>query len=320
MTARPRIAFFGTPAFAVPTLARLLARADVDVAWVVCQPDRPAGRGQQLAPPPVKVAALAAGVPVMQPTKLRDGALAATLRSGGTELGVVVAYGRILPADLLSAPRQGCVNLHASLLPRWRGAAPIQRAIAAGDATTGVCLMQMDEGLDTGAVLARCSRAIGPAEDAPSLALGLADDSAALLDENLTALLSGSLTPVPQAAEGVCWAQPLRKEEGAIDWAAPAAALHARLRALVPWPGSYFVRGTETWKTYPDESSWTTNAPPGNGAVPGTVLAIDGERVLVQAGEGALWLRWLQRPGRPRAGAGSVLRGARVAVGDHLGP
>ncbi len=310
---RARVVFFGSPAFAVPCLDALLAHEAVDVVGVVCQPDRPAGRGQQLRAPPVKDAALAAAVPVLQPTRMRDGTVAAWLREQRVDLAVVTAYGRILPPAILEAPRLGAVNVHASLLPRWRGASPIQRAIAAGDTETGVCLMQMDEGLDTGAELARAVTAIGADETADGLTERLAQLGADLLAASLPALLAGQLAAVPQPSEGITYAPLLHKAEGVLDWRRPATALAAQVRAMTSWPGATTQWQQEAWKVFPDGMRVES----GDGA-PGELLAIEGEEALVATGDGALRVSWLQRPGRKRMGAGSALRGARAQVGERF--
>jgi methionyl-tRNA formyltransferase len=310
-----RVAFFGSPAFAVPCLEALVRAEGVRVVGVFSQPDRPAGRGQQLRPPPVKEAAIAHGIEVLQPTRMKDGKVAAWLREQAIDLAVVTAYGRILPQDILDAPRLGCVNVHASLLPRWRGASPIQRAIEAGDAETGVCLMQMDIGLDTGAVLARVRLDIGPDETADVLAERLATAGADLLAAQLPALLAGQLVPAPQPEAGVTYAALLRKEDGRVDFSRPAAVIAAQVRAMTPWPGGTFERGGESWKLF---APGLTAVEQSHDATPGTVLAIDGEEALIATGDGVLRVAELQRPGRKRMGAGSALRGARIEVGARL--
>ncbi len=309
-----RVVFFGTPEFAVPTLRALHGREDVEVVGVLCQPDRPKGRDLALTPPPVKSAALELGLPVTQPTRLKDGAVAAWLRATQVDLAVVIAYGRILPPDVLAAPRLGCVNLHASLLPRWRGAAPIQRAIQAGDARTGVSLMQMDAGLDTGPELARMETAVATDDTAATLAVRLADLSAALLMDQLTALLAEALIPVAQPDVGITWAPPLQKHEGMLDLSAPARQLRDLLRAMTPWPGGQLQVGAEVWKVFAEGTAVVEAE-----AAPGTLLAIDGEHCVLATGAGGLLLTELQRPGRRRMGAGSALRGARIEVGSRLG-
>lgn len=309
-----RVAFFGSPEFAVPCLEALAASEGVEVVGVFSQPDRPAGRGQQLRAPPVKVAAQAHGFEILQPTKMKDGTVAAWLREHGVDLAVVTAYGRILPQAILDAPRLGCVNVHASLLPRWRGASPIQRAIAAGDAETGVCLMQMDEGLDTGAVLARSSTPIGADETADALTARLSKLGADLLATSLSALLAGALPPTPQPDEGATYAPLLRKEEGFIDWSRPASAIAAQVRAMTSWPGASAEILGERWKIFPTGMR-VASRPAG---APGTLLALDGEDAWIGTGDGAIGLAELQRPGRRRMGAGSALRGARMVVGARL--
>jgi methionyl-tRNA formyltransferase len=235
-SSRPRALFFGTPEFAVPCLSVVAELCDV--ALVITQPDRPSGRGMKLAPPPVKVRANELGFEVIQPTKVRTPEFALQLRDAGADLAVVVAYGRILTPEVLAAPRLGCVNVHASLLPKYRGAAPIQWAIVCGEHETGVCLMQMDSGLDTGPELARATIAIGPDETAGELSERLSKLGAELLRRELPRFVAGMLTPVPQP-QGATLAPILKKEDGALDFTQPARALHDRVRGLSPWPGAY---------------------------------------------------------------------------------
>ena len=258
---------------------------------------------------------MAAGLPVLQPTRMRDGVVASWLRDQGVDLAVVTAYGRILPPAILDAPRLGAVNVHASLLPRWRGASPIQRAIAAGDAETGVCLMQMDEGLDTGAELARSVTAIGAEETADVLTERLSQLGAQLLDGALPALLAGRLVAVPQPGQGVTYAPLLQKSEGAIDWRHPATAIAAQIRAMTSWPGASTRWQQETWKVFADGLR-----PEAGSGAPGTLIAIEGEDALIGTGDCLLRISVLQRPGRKRMGAGSALRGARASVGDAFDP
>ncbi|MFO3797748.1 MAG: methionyl-tRNA formyltransferase [Anaerolineales bacterium] len=234
-----RVVFMGSPQFALPAL-RVLA-GNYAVVGVVTQPDRPAGRGQQVTPPPVKVLAQELGLPVAQPVRLRDPQAMEQLKAWQPDLIVVAAYGQILSPDVLSLPRWGCVNIHASLLPRWRGAAPIQHAILAGDAETGVTIMKMDEGLDSGPILSQRAIPIAPEENAETLSEKLADLGAMLLLETLPAYLSGHLRPRPQPAEGVTLAPRLKKEDGLLDFSLPAVVLERRVRAFFPWPGAWFI-------------------------------------------------------------------------------
>ncbi len=300
-----RLAFMGTPDFAVPAL-RALHAAGHDVAAVYCQPPRPAGRGHAVRPCPVHLAALELGLEVRTPARLRRDAGAQAAFAGlGLDVAVVAAYGLILPAAMLAAPRRGCLNIHASLLPRWRGAAPIQAAILAGDAETGVTIMQMDEGLDTGAMLLREAVPITAATTAAALHDTLAAMGARLA---LRALVENPV-PVPQPVEGVTYAAKLSREDGLIDWTRDAAALDRQVRALNPWPGTFTSLGDAVLKVLaaaPEE---------GNGA-PGTVLD---DRLLVACGSGALRLLRVQAPGRAAMAAAEFLRGRAVPVGTRLG-
>ncbi|MCO4760562.1 MAG: methionyl-tRNA formyltransferase [Myxococcales bacterium] len=313
-----RVVFMGSPDFAVPALEALVGMGPgVEVVGVVSQPDRPAGRGRRLRPPPVKVCAMAHGLHITQPKKVRDGTLRKWIADLDADVAVVAAYGRILPQSVLDTPRLGCVNLHASLLPRWRGASPIQRAIASQDEASGVCLMQMDVGLDTGAVLARVVTPITANDTAATLSDRLSADGAALLVDALPKLVAGELVAQPQDDDLATLAPLLTKDEGQIPWHLPAAAVHAHIRAMTTWPGAWtrLVGGSdEKWKVFPTDAQVT-----GASGVPGTVLAVQAETVVVACGEGAIALGELQRPGRRRMGAGSALRGARLAAGAQFG-
>lgn len=307
-----RIAFLGSPDFASAMLRALVA-ADANVVGVVTQPDRPAGRGKQLRPPSVKVCALELGLPVVQPERIRGGVLRRWLQDNAIDLAVVAAFGRILTPPMLAAPRLGCVNVHASLLPRWRGASPIQRAIAAGDAESGVCLMQMAAGLDTGPVLARTAVPITDEDTAETLHDKLAEAGARLLAERLDELLRGRLVAEAQDDSQATWAPLLQKSEGRIDWTRPARLVHAQVRAMTPWPGATLDAGAERWKVF----ATAISAVPERGT-PGTILAIGDAHAVVACGEGALRIGELQRPGKRRMAAASVLRGARLTTGDEL--
>jgi len=303
-----RIVFFGTPPFAVPALRACLELGEV--VAVVTQPDRPRGRGQHLSPPAVKEEAERAGVPVLQPPRLKGTDFADRLSALRPDLGMVAAYGRILPPEVLAAPRLGCVNVHASLLPRWRGAAPIQWAIASGDAETGVCLMQMEAGLDTGPVLAVRRTPILPTDTSETLHARLAELGGELVRQELPRLLAGALTPRPQPSEGVTLARMVEKEDGRIDWTRPAIELERRVRAFDPWPGLWTdVRGDRL-------RIWRAEVAPGAGA-PGTVLTASGGVLEVATGERALRLLELQPEGRRRMSAAEFLSGHRLAPGDR---
>jgi methionyl-tRNA formyltransferase len=290
-----RLAFLGSPDFAVPALSALHA-AGHEIAAVYCQPPRPAGRGHRETKCPVQRAAEALGLPVRTPARLRHAAEEhAAFAALGLDAAVVAAYGLILPKPMLEAPRRGCLNIHASLLPRWRGASPIQAAILAGDDRTGISIMRMEEGLDTGPVLLAEAIPISPRETAASLHDRLAELGARLI---LRALAEDP-PAVPQPAEGATYAPKLRKAEGVLDWRQPAVVLDRKVRALNPWPGTFFTLRGETIRVL--EAEPTAGAGP-----PGTVLD---PAPVIACGEGALRLRRLQRPGRAALPAEEVLRG-----------
>lgn len=287
--AKPRVIFMGTPDFAVPSLQALAARDDIDLTLVVTQPDRPAGRGKKLAPPAVKVAAEELGLPLLQTDSLRHPEVKERIIGEKPDLAVVAAFGMILGKWILELPTHGCVNLHASLLPKYRGAAPIGAAIAAGDEVAGVTLMQMDRGLDTGDMLATIEIPIADDDTTESLTPKLAGAAAELLDARLNDLLDGKLTPVPQP-EGATETRQLRKDDGRIDWSQSAAQIERHIRAMWSWP--------RAWTALPNgdrmqvhAASVTTDA-----LSPGR-LAIDGKRVLVGTADGALELVRVQLPG-----------------------
>ena len=313
-----KLAFAGTPEFARVAL-EAIALAGVEVVLVLTQPDRPAGRGLKLQPSPVKAWALDAGVPVCQPRSLRlDGKFAddaaaarAALTAAAPDVMVVAAYGLILPAWALELPTHGCLNIHGSLLPRWRGAAPIHRAIEAGDAETGVTIMQMDAGLDTGAMLLRERVAIAPDASTAYLHDQLAALGARLVVEALGLLARGALRPVPQPTEGVSYAHKVDKAEAAVDWRQPAEVIERRVRAFDPFPGASTTVDGEPLKL------WAARVEDAVGA-PGTVLAADEQGLLVACGQGALRITELQRPGGRRQPARVFLRARPVAVGASL--
>jgi methionyl-tRNA formyltransferase len=304
-----RLAFMGTPAFAVPALETLRA-AGHTIAAVNTPPPRPAGRGPRPVPAPVHRRADAEGLPVRTPARLRDAAAQAEFTALALDAAIVVAYGLLLPPAVLAAPRLGCLNLHASLLPRWRGAAPIQRSILAGDAQTGVSIMLMDEGLDTGPVLAREAVAIGPETTAAMLHDTLAARGAALLVATLAAWAHGALEPVPQPLAGATYAARLTRAEGRLDWRQPALALDRQVRAFTPWPGAWFDLGGERIKVLA-----ATPAEGRAGAPPGLVLD-DGPTVACS--NGALRLDRLQRAGKASLDAAAFLRGFPLLPGMVL--
>lgn len=302
-----RLIFAGTPEFAATALRALLA-AGHDVALVLSQPDRPTGRGLALRASPVKALAQAAGIEVFQPASLREAVAQERLRAVGADAMIVAAYGLILPPAVLELPRFGCINIHASLLPRWRGAAPIQRALLAGDAETGVCVMQMDAGLDTGAVLDSARIAIAAGETAASLH----DKLAALGAQRIVdALARWPLSPSPQAAEGVSYAAKIDKAEAPLDWRRPARLLERQVRAFDPFPGASARIAGETVKV------WRAALVDGAAtALPGCVVAVEKGALLVACGEGALRLTELQKSGGRRLPAAQFLAGHPIAAGS----
>ena len=307
-----RIVFAGTPEFAVPPLAALVASRH-QVVGVLTQPDRPAGRGRRVEHGAVKEFALAHGLPVAQPATLRTAEGRAPLVGWNPDVMVVVAYGLILPPEALALPRFGCLNIHASLLPRWRGAAPIQRALLAGDAETGVAIMQMDAGLDTGPVLLERRVTIGPDEDSPALHARLAALGAAALLEALDGVEAGTLTPRAQTAPGATYAAKLDKSEARIDWREDAAAIARRVRALRPWPvAETALRGEQVRvhraRALPDATASTAAARP----APGAVLGIEDDMLVVACGCGRLGILELQRAGRRSMTAKEFANGLRA--------
>lgn len=307
-----KIAYLGTPEFAVAPLDAL-ARAGHDVACVVAQPDRPAGRGQALREPPTKLWARERGIPVLQPEKVRDGRLAAELAGLSPEVLVVVAYGRILGEDLLRLAPHGALNVHASLLPRWRGAAPIQWALAEGDAETGVTIMRMDAGLDTGDILLQRAIAIAPEDTSGTLHDRLSRLGAEAIAEALPLLAAGRLTPVPQDPAQATLAPILSKDDGRLDFGWPAGKLAARVRAFTPWPGAFTSLRGKLLKVH------AARAVTGAGLAPGEALA-GAEGILVGCGGGsALLLLEVQLEGKRRLGAAEFVKGHPLAPATVLG-
>jgi methionyl-tRNA formyltransferase len=302
-----RIVFAGTPEFALPALAALAASGH-RLVGVLTQPDRPAGRGRALRASPVKQRALELAIPVAQPRRLEGDAALAPLRAWQPELIVVVAYGLILPRAVLELPRLGCLNIHASLLPRWRGAAPVQRAILAGDTHTGVTIMQLDAGLDTGPILAQQAVAIGQDATSASLLQQLARSGAELLLEVIAALEAGTARPRAQPGEGVTHAAKLDKREALLDWTAPAEQLARQVRACNPWPiAETRLAGAQLRIWQAEALAAPADAPvAGAGhhvAPPGTVLGLERGRLLVACGAGVLAIGQLQSAGRRVVGA-----------------
>lgn len=308
-----RIVFMGTPEFAVNSL-----RACLDIGEVVAvftQPDKPKGRGHELAAPPVKLLALEKGIEVLQPPKLKGMGFGEVIKKFDADVAVVTAYGRILPKDVLDAPKQGCVNVHASLLPRWRGAAPIQWAIAEGDPKTGVCLMQMDEGLDTGAVISRAELPIEPADTSATLHDKLSALGGEVLRRDLPRYLAGELRAVPQPTEGVTLARIIEKEDGRLDFSRPAVVLERRLRAFTPWPGAFtFLKEANGGRTLLKVHKVRV-AEHVAGEAPGTVLPSAPQTLRVACGEGSLLFLEVQPEGRRRMTAAEFLSGRKLEPG-----
>lgn len=309
-SAKQPILFMGTPEFAASSLRALLA-AGFPVRAVATQPDRPKGRGRTLTAPPVKRVAEEAGIPVHQPAKIRTPEFTAWLQELGVEYIVVVAYGRILPPEVLAVPPGGCINVHASLLPRWRGASPIQWAIVNGDTETGITTMLMDEGLDTGPMLLQRTVPIGQEESAADLHDRLAQVGGEVLCETLERLGEGGLTSQPQPEQGATYAPLLEKTFGAVDWTLPARRIHDLVRGLYPWPGAYTHAGETYLKLL--RSSLVEGA-----GQSGQVLQVQGDSVDVGTGDGVLRLLEVQPAGKPRMAAAAYFRGARITVGEQL--
>jgi methionyl-tRNA formyltransferase len=313
MVERPslRIAFFGTPEFAVPTLDALL-RAPHPVVGVITQPDRPRGRGHKTTDSPVKIRAAAAGVPVLQPATMKDDAFVQELRSLRADLGVVAAYGKLLTDAVLSTPRLGLINVHASLLPRHRGAAPVHRAIIAGDSETGVTIMRVVKALDAGPMLAAAKRPIQPDETSDVVERDLARLGAPLLVATVDDLASGRARETPQDDAKATYAPRLKKEDGLVDWTVPAVRIHNLIRGLHPWPHAFtFLNGSRLilLRSAPSTNTHTEQ--------PGTILEAGGDRLVVAAGEGAVHLQQIQVEGKRAMTPREFLAGHRVARGDR---
>ena len=307
-----RLAFLGTPDFALIALRRLV-EAGHEIACVYSQPPARRGRGHGLKPSPVHGFALERGLTVRTPASMRDPDEIAAFQALALDAACVVAFGQILPAAVLEAPRLGSFNVHGSLLPRWRGAAPIQRAVMAGDALTGVEVMRMTEGLDEGPVLASSTLRIGPLDTAGTMHDRMAAAGAELLTATLAAIVRGDAVETPQVEDGVTYAKKIRPREAKIDWAKPGAEVDRKIRGLSPFPGAWFMLGTDKG---PVRVKALLSAFEDAEGTPGKVLD---ERLLVATGEGAVRLLRLQREGRGPQDAGEFLRGMRVASGTQLG-
>ena len=309
-----RIVFFGTPDFAVPTL-RTLQDSRHPVVGIVTQPDRARGRGQTSQPGAVKQIALEYGLPILQPERLRDESFLESLRALDADLGVVAAYGKILTDAVLETPRLGLINVHASLLPKYRGAAPVHRAVMAGDAETGVTIMRVVKALDAGPMLAKVARAIGPHETSSDVERGLAQLGAAALVEAVDGLADHRATETPQDEAQATYAHKLEKADGIIHWARPASEIHNQIRGLYPWPHAFsHLNGERTILL----QSEVEPDPPGTRAKPGTVLDAHADRLSVQTGDGVLRLLVLQREGRRPMIAREFLAGRRIHPGARF--
>jgi len=309
-----RLVFMGTPDFASSSLEALL-RSDDSIVGVVTQPDRPKGRGQILTPSPVKLLAQRAQIPLLQPLKLKDPEFLHALAGWSPDLIAVAAFGRILPPAILSLPPRGCINVHGSLLPKYRGAGPIQWAIVNGETETGITTMLMDEGMDTGAMLLQEALPITPDDTAGTLSPRLAALGGRLLVETIARLKAGTLVPRPQDSSRATLAPLLKKEDGAIDWALPATALANRVRGLSPWPGAHIrLAGGDRW------TIWRALALPGPVTEPpGVIVAITNEAIHVATGDGILAVMELQPANSRRMAVSQYLAGHPVAVGVQLG-
>lgn len=308
-----KIVFMGTPDFAVGAL-EALARSGHEIAAVVTQPDKPKGRGKTQQMTPVKETALRHGLPVLQPARVREETFIEKMRELAPDVIVVSAFGQIIPVALLELPRYGCINIHASLLPKYRGAAPIQWAVIDGEAVSGVTIMQMDAGLDTGDMLARTEVPLAPDETGGSLFEKLSRAGAELLTEILPRLEAGTLVPEKQPEESPTpYARMIRKEDGKLDWTMDAAALERRIRGFNPWPSAYTEIDGKTLKI------WKAEAAAGDsGKEPGTVTAVDKKGFDVQTGEGILKILEVQLQGKKRMDAAAFLRGFQVKPGMRL--
>ena len=308
------IVFMGTPDFAVGALEAII-EAGHRVVAVVTQPDKPKGRGKEIQMTPVKECAVAHGIPVFQPVKVKDAEAVDMLRSYDADIFVVAAFGQILSEEILVMPKYGCVNIHASLLPKYRGSAPIQWAIINGESVSGVTIMQMDKGIDTGDMLMKAEVAIEPGETGDSLHDKLAAAGAKLIVEALTKIEGGDVTPVKQNDEEACYAKMLQKSMGKIDWQKSAQELDRLIRGLISWPGASTVYRGKTLKIWKEETAHTD----AGGSEPGTVVLVEKEAFYVQTGNGCLKILEVQPEGKKRMAVRDFLLGYQVKEGEILG-
>lgn len=312
------LVFIGTPEFAVPSL-RSLHSTGHTIGAVITQPDRPAGRGRSLSPPPVKTAALELGLPILQPANLRDPSAVEQIAALQPEVIVAVAYGQILRKAVLDLPPKGVLNVHPSLLPRWRGATPIPAAILAGDTETGVTIMLMDEGMDTGPVLAQVRAPIADTDTSATLTASLAELGASLLADTLPRWLAGEIAPIPQDDSAATSTRPLTSEDGIIDWSLPAVEIWRRVRAYDPWPGAHANANGEGIRVWSAEPLTSIE----NGVPPGTIVPVPANAeskaaFAVQTGDGLLAVLSVQRAGRKRMSSQELLRGMPGLIGSVL--
>ena len=311
-----RIVFMGTPELAAVSLRRLIAAPEFELAAVVTQPDQPKGRGLKLTPSPVKEVAMQANLPVLQPQRAREENFIQQLAALKPELIAVAAYGQILPKAILDLPRFGCLNVHTSLLPKYRGAAPIQTAILNGDAETGVTIMKMDVGLDTGDILTQERTPIDAADNSQTLHDRLANIGAELLARTIPQYVAGAIQQHAQPAEGATYAAKIKKQDGEIDWRQPARVIWNRIRALVPWPGAFTHLSAQP---HPVLLKIWDAAPMDRSGEPGRILQADKSGIVVACGSDALMISLLQREGGRRLTAAEFLTGHPLKVGDTFG-
>jgi methionyl-tRNA formyltransferase len=318
---RLRIVFCGTPQFAVPSLRRLLSEPEFEILGVFTQPDRPRGRGQEVSFSPAKETAFSAQIPVFQPVKIRVPEVEEQLRALAPDVIVIIAYGQIIPARLLPIPRLGWINLHASLLPKYRGAAPIHWAIANGETLTGNTTMRIDAGMDTGEMLLQQELPVGPNETAPDVAERLAEAGAGLIVETLRGLQSGKLLSRPQDSAGVSYAPILKREDGRIDWNKQAQEIYNRMRGFTPWPGAYTEFRGQTCHVWgrPVAANEEPTAKPGEAEEPGTLLHRHGKLTVACGAATRMELRYVKLEGRKRISAIEFANGARLQPGEQLG-
>jgi len=311
-----RVIFCGTPAFAVPALKHLLAQRDFQIVAAITQPDRPRGRGQEISLSPVKQVALAEGIPVHQPEKIRAPEAQELLQQLAPDAIVIIAYGQIIPGRLLGIPKLGWINLHASLLPKYRGAAPINWAIVNGETKTGVTTMRIDAGMDTGEILLQKEMNIGPLETAPELAARMSELGAPLMAETLRGLSAGTIVPHTQSHEHASSAAMLKKEDGKIDWSRSAQDIFNRIRGFTPWPGAYTSFRGQSCHVWGEPASNDS----GEQSPQAGTLYVRGNQLLVSCG-GATFLRVLsvKLEGRKQVSAAEFVNGARLLQGEHFG-